>query len=1245
MQLLKLKTSALIGYALLFVLNTGVYAQTVVHVKPSSTYGDVYAASGALASVNHSLLTNLSVSRTTTFFVTTVTRSFVHFDVSAIPENAIITKAELRLEFNSGSAFSMVLNELQSSWSESTLTWNNQPSEVSTGALTQTPSSYSENGITYHKFIDLEDFVQNWVSSPSDNHGVRIRRASESSGTSSASYKTKEATWSSASYPVGLVDPSPLLMIEYVMPAEITGVTARHCSSLLSTDGELTAHISGDGPYIYQWYDSAGDSIGTNSPTLGQIPYGWYGLSVRDTLDHSYYSSFLLGVQCDTVTIEYQPDTKFVDDAFLSNYVYIDGSFSIVDEKNLNFGTSQFNTFMAEKYYVFTPVEYNRRALLRFLLHQDPFMSLEEANLTLKGYNHDPGTGSETNASYLNRVTQDWVENLVTFNTAPAINTGLQKSIASLSSNADATVDLLDYFAYWRTDANYGMEINLQDPTSQVPRMLQFFTSDDTIVTNRPRIVFQVVALCGSSPSIVSLDNTLCEGSFATMSIAQPDNVFAIQWQNSSDDDVYTDITGATTSTLITEELTQTTYYRVKLTKDTISVYSPSHLVTLLDSCLTVVDYDTLGLGTISVDISSLGDTLGPYDYVVSPYPLVNKQFMYQVLSLGTFEDMEGNPITPEIDSSFLAGNDAATSKQFTGLAQGSYYNVGVYNNVGRLIYSERKWIGPAITYKAISGMTIAGNNFVPTDSLATITTDHFVAFEQNFEFGLELTTIAGTQTLGIADTSLVFSDYTDMDAGFYIENNLAYIVKSGTLSTESYEVGISSKLQLINDASGLRFLINDVQVDQLTTLPTYPLARLVLGARSDTFEALTFAFRKIIILPILFAANRISVISTQDINCQSGTTGGFTFKFNAGLIQLILSGSDPTYDYQISNLLNPGLGQVTSGTADFGDNVVISGLSPGVYQLSATPNTSPFGSPLIREVVVGYPANWVEVSDYDHDYIATSSNRLTRTPDNLPAPSYAKTLNVLSENETGWYIFEPNATGTTLSLTTETSSIDNIVFTGLQFFSFNFLTGAITSGSIIPLVSINPSLSWNFINHQNLRFYVQFTSSHINYYHTPTTSWNISQPFATRTRPAGDIFIESASTRQGDRVMKSVFSFGCEAIEYAPKDPVTLKEKRDGALYYLYSNKLRFHFDELRDAETSEKLKFEIRNSANTIIASSTHSGSVTGVENAVEHTNNGNYHELDLTGIGLNTSDYYTLIVYTITGKKMYLNFIKQN
>lgn len=99
-------------------------------------------------------------------------RIYAKFNMS-LPSNAVITKAELSFVANKGMYYNdgnmnIATHRVTGSWSESTLTWNTQPTFTSTNKTVKTVSS--EDVMT----LDFKNIAQDWVNGQVNN-GVVIK--------------------------------------------------------------------------------------------------------------------------------------------------------------------------------------------------------------------------------------------------------------------------------------------------------------------------------------------------------------------------------------------------------------------------------------------------------------------------------------------------------------------------------------------------------------------------------------------------------------------------------------------------------------------------------------------------------------------------------------------------------------------------------------------------------------------------------------------------------------------------------------------------------------------------------------------------------------------------------------------------------------------------------------------------------------------------------------------------------------
>lgn len=115
-------------------------------------------------------------------------RCLLEFDLSMIPSNAVITDARLSL-FNDptsaesgGQSLSLsgsnesVLQRITSSWNESTVTWNNQPTTTNLNevVLAQSTSAHED-----YLNIDVLNILNDMLQNPSSSFGFMIKLQTE----------------------------------------------------------------------------------------------------------------------------------------------------------------------------------------------------------------------------------------------------------------------------------------------------------------------------------------------------------------------------------------------------------------------------------------------------------------------------------------------------------------------------------------------------------------------------------------------------------------------------------------------------------------------------------------------------------------------------------------------------------------------------------------------------------------------------------------------------------------------------------------------------------------------------------------------------------------------------------------------------------------------------------------------------------------------------------------------------------
>ena len=110
-------------------------------------------------------------------------RSFLQFDLTAVPSSAQLVSANLSLYHNNTSTSdghegsnSASLRRITSPWEEQSINWNNQPS---TSEVNEIILPVSSNESEDYEDFDLLPLVTDWVANPADNYGFMMKQVTE----------------------------------------------------------------------------------------------------------------------------------------------------------------------------------------------------------------------------------------------------------------------------------------------------------------------------------------------------------------------------------------------------------------------------------------------------------------------------------------------------------------------------------------------------------------------------------------------------------------------------------------------------------------------------------------------------------------------------------------------------------------------------------------------------------------------------------------------------------------------------------------------------------------------------------------------------------------------------------------------------------------------------------------------------------------------------------------------------------
>lgn len=445
-----------------------------------------------LSSQNYGATENMTISSSSSL-ISFYNRAYIQFDLSSIPSTATILSADLHFDVQTGNPVPLAFEKATASWNESTITWGNQAPVTSNGSFTSTAVTTIEGPFRNHEYNNtaLKVFIQEWVNYPHLNFGMRLRLNDESTN-ASVTYSSREAgiTNYTSGGTAAIRVLMPVLKVRYILPIKITPTEVIHATSSTASDGSIKITASqGNGSYSYQWRNSSGTSIGGNSSTVSNLPYGWYGVKVSDNNGNISFKSFLIGAECETVSIPYYPGPDYTDDAALQNAI-INGQ----DRQDVNLGS--YSWIQAEKWS--SNEWYNHRTLLRFQLDIDPKLYLNKALLHLKGIDHSPL--SRPNLVEFARVLNDWQEYVVTYNSTPPIS-GSGKILINTPTTSATQSDLIDFRSLWNywqqhPNENFGVLFQLQDQNTISYTRRRYLSSDVVNTAEWPGLQLEVSIKC-----------------------------------------------------------------------------------------------------------------------------------------------------------------------------------------------------------------------------------------------------------------------------------------------------------------------------------------------------------------------------------------------------------------------------------------------------------------------------------------------------------------------------------------------------------------------------------------------------------------------------------------------------------------------------------------------------------------------------------------------------------------------------
>lgn len=417
--------------------------------------------------------------------------SFIQFNgvlnTGVIPENAVITKAELHIYRITGQDIgandnSQSLYLLSESWTDQTVSNINFPGELFPATGYPMPINVPAGTIGQWTTINVLSHVD-FMHCRKINFGWGIRM-NYTTGTKNVRYASFEhATL------------KPYLEIEYYIPMS-TVFSTHPSSSPVTPDATITVNVSGGSQsFTASWFDLNGTPLtnvtNTNVPaglvtTLHTVLHGGYLLQVTDNNSGETRRMIgLVGTNGGETTVELQPDALWGNDAKIFSGPVFTTGFNYIS--NGNFGTDLI--FGSSSGFIFS----EGRGIIDFEydgLTNEQY-TIEQADLVLTGLSSN--THSGTNQSFLKRITEEWEEECVTWVTQPTTVTTNQITIPTLTASQGITTSILEFAKYWleHPDEKYGMMLQLNSTVGFPNPVMNFGSSDQTTSANRPKLILK----------------------------------------------------------------------------------------------------------------------------------------------------------------------------------------------------------------------------------------------------------------------------------------------------------------------------------------------------------------------------------------------------------------------------------------------------------------------------------------------------------------------------------------------------------------------------------------------------------------------------------------------------------------------------------------------------------------------------------------------------------------------------------
>lgn len=434
---------------------------TTITLQPGSSGIDAYGIS-SIPSNNFGTVVTLLSSRNSS---NVRYRSFLSFNLTSIPSNAIISSAKLTLFGTSHSGTNpSYLRINTSSWTESSVNWNTAPATTTVGQIALAQSTVATQNYTF----DVKSTVQSMVNIPETNYGWTLIKQDEAT-TGTLQFGSSDNSNSAL---------RPMLEISYSLPMQISA-NVISASTSTTSDGSIALTVNnGVPPYAYNWSGSQ-----TTKDISGQLS-GVYSCTVTDNIGNKLKKNFIIGAEGTSLTFTLNTDGLSGNDALIQKG----------DDGTLIYSTNSLGFYYKADRVSANGTWINSRSLMAFDLSCLPTgATVSSASVCLMGNGHN--TTNRSNASYLYPNMFAWNAATVNWNNQPSHDASNGILIAATTTTTQNNyIDVTTQVQKWVQNpmGNFGWKLVMNDETTQSAAAMVYGSADAKSAGLRPYLIITV---------------------------------------------------------------------------------------------------------------------------------------------------------------------------------------------------------------------------------------------------------------------------------------------------------------------------------------------------------------------------------------------------------------------------------------------------------------------------------------------------------------------------------------------------------------------------------------------------------------------------------------------------------------------------------------------------------------------------------------------------------------------------------